>query len=77
MSTDNNKPIDQGTLRLVIRDEVANLIHAHKLSCMFQLDDFPKRVRQIEQSNARLAGFMLGSGLISGATAAAVAKFIF
>ena len=60
-------------LRLVVRDEVGELIRTHVLACPFTIDHHPKRLRHLETNYARLTGFLLASGLLGGTAGAAVA----
>ncbi len=63
-------------IRLIVRDETNKLLLAHLQLCPFVGNEIEKRTRSLETKIAKLIGFMVGSGLLGGASGAAVAKLI-
>jgi len=76
MNSNNHHPTDETTLRLIIRDEVSKLIKAHVTTCIFTVDEHPKRLRTLESNYAKLIGIIIGSSTLGGATGAAIIKYL-
>ena len=69
-------PIEKTGLTAVAEEAARKVIIQHLQLCPFAGLRIEERVRKIENNYARLIGFMLGSGLLSGATAAAVTHLL-
>ncbi len=65
-----------GNIRLIVRDETNKLLLAHLQLCPFVSNQIENRTRGLEIKLARLIGFMIGSGLLGGASGAAVTKLL-
>lgn len=63
-------------LRLVARDEASKAIQAHLRWCPMIDQKIPERLRSLELSFWKLAGFMLGSGIFGGVTGGLLAKLL-
>lgn len=64
------------TIRLLARKEAEQVIMQHLSLCPFSQDGIQRRLREIETRFGTLVGFMIGSGLIGGATGALLGKLI-
>jgi len=64
----------QTVSRLIAEAAARQVVMEHIRLCPFAGSKIDERVRTLETSFARLLGFMLGSGIIGGATAASLAK---
>jgi hypothetical protein len=64
------------TTRLIAEAAARQVVIEHIGLCPFAGAKVEERLRNIETSFARLIGFMIGSGLLGGATGAAVAKLM-
>jgi hypothetical protein len=62
--------------RWIAREEAERVILQHLSLCPFASLRIEERVRTIEGSFKLLIGLMLGSGLLGGATAAAITNLI-
>ena len=62
--------------RLIAEAAARQVVIEHIHLCPFAGADVERRLREIETSFARLMGFMIGSGLLGGATGAIVAKLM-
>jgi hypothetical protein len=60
--------------RLIARQEANEAIIEHIGLCSFNKSQVEQRVRTLEMGYARLTGFMVGSGILGGASAAIVTK---
>lgn len=60
--------------RLIARDEARLVIQEHLTLCPLVQDKLPERLRAIEITQARLIGFMAGSGLLGGLSSLALSK---
>ena len=80
---ENSDPTDGGIIlppqtatRLIAEAAARQVVMEHIRLCPFASADIEQRLRRIETGFARLTGFMLGSGLLGGATAAVVSRLI-
>jgi hypothetical protein len=59
---------------------VSRLVHeaisSHENGCLFNLLEIEKRIRTMENRFFLMCGFMLGSGVIGGATGAGLIKLL-
>ena len=60
--------------RLIAEAAARQVVMEHIRLCPFAGSKIDERVRTLETNFARLLGFMLGSGIIGGATAASLTK---
>lgn len=58
-------------IRTIARDEIAKAFAAHVTLCPLVREDIPSRVRTVENRVSTMWGYMVGSGIISGASVAA------
>ena len=63
-------------IRLIVRDETNILLLNHLRLCPLIGNKIEERIRTLETKLAKLIGFMIGSGLLGGASGAIVAKFL-
>lgn len=73
---DDPKKSTTDTLRLIARDEIGKALITHLSLCPLAGEDVSHRLRTLEISHARLIGYMVGIGLISGATATLAGKLV-
>jgi len=66
----------QTWIQMLAREEAQKVILQHLDLCPFTALEIEDRVRKIETRFALLIGFMVGSGLLGGATGAAVFKML-
>jgi len=64
----------QTVTRLIAEAAARQVVMEHIRLCPFAGSKIDERVRTLETNFARLIGFMFGSGMIGGATAAGLAK---
>lgn len=64
----------QETIRLIVRDEISTALNTHSKLCPFVGQEIDKRTRTLEQKVSTLWGYILGSAVVSGGTAAALTK---
>ena len=76
MTALNLPPADPNTLRLIIRDEVARLIESHEDRCPFHAEAYPRRIRAMELSQAKLLGVLAGSAAFGGGIGSLLAKLL-
>lgn len=60
--------------RLIAEAAARQVVMEHIRLCPFAGSKIDERVRSLETSFARLIGFMFGSGIIGGATAAGISQ---
>lgn len=63
-------------IQMVAREEAERAILLHIGRCQFVQSDIEPRLRVVELSLSKLIGFMLGSGMLGGATGAMVTHFV-
>jgi len=66
----------QMATRLIAEAAARQVVIEHINLCPFAGSKIDERVRTLETNYARLIGFMFGSGMIGGATAAGIAKLL-
>jgi hypothetical protein len=66
----------QTATRLIAEAAARQVVIEHIALCPFAGSKVDERLRNLEASFARLTGFMLGSGLLGGATVEAVRAII-
>jgi hypothetical protein len=71
---DDRPTTQDDNTRLLARDEISKALIAHLSLCPLAGQDVSTRLRNLEVSYARLVGYMIGSGLISGASIFALSK---
>lgn len=69
-------PPPDGTLRLIIRDELTKALKDHSGSCPLVSLGIEERTRKLETKIATIWGYAVGSGLVAGATGAALTRFL-
>ena len=64
------------SIRLIAEAAARQVVIEHIKLCPFAGAEVEKRLRTIEMGLARLTGFMVGSGILGGSTAAIVMKLL-
>ena len=64
----------RATIQLMVNDECQRTIMQHLTLCPLTTLKIEERVRSVEKRYVALIAFMIGSGLISGATVATILK---
>jgi hypothetical protein len=65
---------DGNSIKLIAREEARLVIHEHLTLCPLAQDKIADRLRAVEITQARLIGFMAGSGLLGGISAFGLSK---
>lgn len=65
---------DKNQTILLARAAAEQTVDHHARNCAFNAQDGERRIRKLEQTLARLIGFMIGSGILGGTLGSALTR---